>query len=112
MNAAHTLFADHLMEWSEEFAMLYQKMYEIYCAATPMPEGRYRTTSIGIGYSSFPVTRWMADKVQSPVPAAKELVARFDRLISEYSCCLVDSSDGDRPGGTTRPLSTLSTRRD
>lgn len=83
--AAHDLFGDHLMEWSEEFASLYNQMLGIYRAHTPMPKGRYRTRHIAIGYSSFPIQAWVAGKEQPPRPTAGELVARFDRLISAYT---------------------------
>lgn len=85
LNTFHQLFAEHLMEWSEDFAVLWQKMYEIWCAYTPMPKGQYRTTSIEIGYSSFQVKRWINDKVQPPIPGTEELLLRFDRVIGEYA---------------------------
>jgi hypothetical protein len=85
MYAAHDLFGDHLAEWSEAFGTLYNKMLEIYCSHTPQPKGQYRVKHIGIGYSSFPVTQWVADKVQPIPPTALELVARFDALIHAWS---------------------------
>jgi len=85
MYKAHDLFGDHLMEWSEAFGTLYNGMLEIFRAHTPMPTGQYRVSHVGIGYSSFPVTTWVADKEQ-PVPlTAIELVARFDVLIHAWS---------------------------
>src|SRR5581483_162687 len=83
-NDAHHLFARHLMEWSEDFATLYRQMYEIYCAHTPKEKGHYHVSHVGIGYSSFPIHKWVADKEQPPRPTARELVTRFDRLIAEY----------------------------
>jgi hypothetical protein len=83
--AAHDLFGDHLMEWSEEFAKLYNQMLEIHRAHTPMPRGHYRTRHIGIGYSSFPVQTWIVDKEQPATPTADELVQRFDQLISAHT---------------------------
>ncbi len=85
MNAAHELFRDHLMEWSEEFATLYNQMLEIYRAHRPLPKGHYRNTHIGMGYSSFPVSRWIADKEQPVPPTASELLARFDALIQAWN---------------------------
>jgi hypothetical protein len=82
---AHDLFGDHLTEWSEDFAGLYNQVLAIHRAHTPMPAGHYRTRHIGIGYSSFPVQTWIVDKEQPARPAAAELVARFDRLISAYT---------------------------
>ena len=84
MNKAHGLFADHLMKWPEDFATLYQWMLEIYRAHTPMPTGHWRNTSVEVGYSSFPLKRWVADTVQPPRPTAIELVARFDALIQAW----------------------------
>ena len=81
---ADDIFRDHLVEWSEDFAQLWQKMYEIWCAHTPMPKGQYKTTNKALGLSSVPVTRWIDDKEQPPIPATEELVARFDCLISTY----------------------------
>ncbi len=85
MYKAHDLFGDHLMEWSESFGLLYNDMMRIYEAKTPQPKGHYRTTHIGVGYSSFPATKWIADKEQPPIPTAEELLERFDRLISVYT---------------------------
>lgn len=82
MNAAHELFSDHLMEWSEEFATLYNGMLAIYRAHRPLLKGHYCNTHSGIGYSSFPINRWVADKEQPVPPTAIELVVRFDRLVS------------------------------
>ena len=110
MYAAHDLFGDHLMEWSEAFASLYNQMLEIHRAHTPMPTGHYRTRHIGIGYSSFPIQTWRADKEQPARPAAGELVARFDRLISAYT-----SREGtviDRPEEyENRPLDSQEIRK-
>lgn len=92
MSKAHNLFADHSERWSEAFCTLYSEMLEIYCAYTPQPRGRYRLKHIGIGYSSFPVKTWVADKVQPPKPTADELVMRFDRLIGESRVNLLGSS--------------------
>jgi hypothetical protein len=83
MERAHNLFRDH--EWSEEFYTLYNGMLEIYCSYTPRERGHYRRTSIGVGYSSFPVQIWVPDKIQPPKPTAIELVARFDALIHAWN---------------------------
>lgn len=80
-NAAHELFADHLLEWSEEFAALYNRMLAIYRQHTPLPTGKWRDTSIGIGFSSFPIKKWRVDKVQPVPPTSGELLERFDALI-------------------------------
>ena len=85
MRKAHDLFTVHLMEWSEAFAMLYRQMYEVYCAYTPKKKAHYRTSSVGIGYSAFPVKRRVPDKIQPVPPTSKELVTRFDHLISAYA---------------------------
>lgn len=82
----HRLFADHIGKWSENFAALWQQMYEIWCAYTPKPTGHYHRTSIEIGYTSHPIATWMNDKVQPPVPTTRELLGRFDRLIRAYPC--------------------------
>jgi hypothetical protein len=81
---AHELFAEHLLEWSETFSTLYSAMLEIFNAHTPKEKGHYRTIHIGIGYSSFPVCRWIADKEPPPQPTAGELCERFDLLIRAW----------------------------
>lgn len=110
MYTAHDLFGDHLMEWSEAFASLYNQMLEIHRAHTPMPTGHYRTRHIGIGYSSFPIQTWIADKEQPARPTANELVVRLDRLISAYT-----SREGnviDRSGEyENRPLDSQEIRK-
>lgn len=83
---SHYLFADHAGKWSEAFAALQQQMYKIWCAYTPQPVGHYRTTHIEIGYTAHPITRWVNDNVQPPIPTTEELLSRFDQLISKYAC--------------------------
>jgi hypothetical protein len=84
-NAAHELFAEHFMQWSEAFAALYNQMMEVYRAHTPRPSGHWRATSIEIGFAPFPIKKWVADKVQTMPPTAVELLERFDALIEEWS---------------------------
>lgn len=82
---AHELFVAHLVEWSEAFGDLYNQMLAIYNACFPKEKGHYRTSHVGIGYSSFPVHKWVPDKVQPPKPIVIELVARFDVLIQAWN---------------------------
>lgn len=84
MEKAHELFRGRLMKWPKDFAVLYQQMYAIYCAYTPKPAGHHRSSSVSIGYSSFPVKKWISDKEQPPKPTAEELVAQFDALIASW----------------------------
>lgn len=84
MSYAHNLFAGCLMQWSEEFARLYDQMLEVYRAHTPMKRGHYRVTHIASGYSSLPIHTWVNDKEQPPIPTSSELVTRFDQIINEY----------------------------
>lgn len=102
--AAHDRFRDHLVEWPEDFASLYNQMLAIHSAHTPLPGGHYRTRHIGIGYSSFPIQIWITDKEQPARPSAGELVQRFDRLISAYASREDSMTDRSGEHETTRPL--------
>lgn len=82
---SHRLFAEHVMQWSEDFAKLQQQMYALWCAYTPKPTGQYRVTSIEIGYTAHQITKWANDKVQPPVPTTDELLNRFDQLLNAYA---------------------------
>ena len=84
MHTAHELFLEHLIEWSDAFGTLYNHLLEVYRAHTPKPQGKYRVNYIGVGYSSFCVQTWIADKEQPPLPTVEELVAHFDRFVNEY----------------------------
>jgi hypothetical protein len=81
---AHELFSDNFTEWSESFCTLYNGMLEIYRAYTPHEKGHYETRHIGIGYSSFPVSRWIVEKIQPVKPTATELVERFDGFVRAW----------------------------
>lgn len=105
---AHDLFAEYLNEWSEDFCTLYRAMLEIFNMHTPKEKGHYRVSHIGIGYSSFAVSKWVADKVQPAPPTVIELVVRFDVLIQVWSArsdevasCL--TNDASCPNGTGDP---------
>lgn len=84
LDHAHRLFANHLLEWSDDFAVLQQQMYKIWCAYTPMPTGRYRHRAVEIGYTPHHFNEWINDKRQPPAPTTQELLDRFDRLIAAY----------------------------
>lgn len=85
MDHAHRLFANHLLEWSDAFAVLQQQMYKIWCAYTPMSTGRYRTRSIEIGYTPRQISEWMNDKRRPPAATTEALLDRFDQLIAAYT---------------------------
>lgn len=79
---AQNLFCNH--RYSRKFFDLYWELQKIINAATPREVGHYRTTYIGIGYSSFPVHRWTREKEQPIPPTTEELLRRFDALIEAY----------------------------
>jgi hypothetical protein len=68
------------MEWSDDFAALYNETLAIWRACTPQQRGRYTTTHREIGYSSFHTTVWREDKVQPSVDF-DALLVRFDELV-------------------------------
>ncbi len=82
---AQDLFEEHLMKWSDAFALLYNGMLTIYRAHTPHPKGHYRNRHLEVGYTGYSFQTWVKDKVQPPIPSADELVSRFDKLINEYA---------------------------
>jgi hypothetical protein len=80
--AAQELFCKH--RFSRKFFDLYWALQKIINAASPKEAGHYRTTHIGIGYSSFPIQRWVPDRNQPEPPPTEELLRRFDQCIEIY----------------------------
>ncbi|HEX9502838.1 MAG TPA: hypothetical protein VF974_00765 [Patescibacteria group bacterium] len=85
MYNAHDLFTRHLMEWSNDFCILYNCMLEIYRAYNPMPIGHFTTKHIEVGYSSFPIVTWIPDKEQPAGPTSVELLKRFTDLFADVT---------------------------
>jgi hypothetical protein len=83
-NAAQELFGNLLMQWSEDFATLYNSMLDIYRAKTPRTAYSRKDRSIPFGLGSTTITTYKKEKVQPIPPTAIELVARFDALVSAY----------------------------
>lgn len=81
---AEALFSEYLIEWSEDFASLWQEMYKVYCMYTPRQTGHYRNRHYSIGYSSFHAKQYIKDKVQPERPTAAALIERFDALMIEH----------------------------
>jgi hypothetical protein len=83
-NAAQNLFGNLLMQWSEDFATLFNSMLDIYRAKTPRTAYSRKDRSIPWGLGSTTITTYKKDKVQPVPPKAIELLARFDQLIATY----------------------------
>jgi len=80
--AAQELFCKH--RFSRKFFDLYWALQKIINAASPKEAGHYRTTHIGIGYSSFPIQRWVREQHQPEPLTTEELLRSFDALIEAY----------------------------
>ena len=69
---------------TDEFNQLEQEILTIWRNFTPQKRGTYRTSHVEVGYSSFPISRWVDDKQQPARQTTQQALQTFDMLVTPY----------------------------